>query len=210
MDRATLLAFESHWGEETNQTLRDLPRLTDAERDLYDQLRDNRLKKNLRLEQERIGFGWVAAACPSPSDELKAEPTVIVSGSTAPAPEFSRQVQVLLARFMERPERRAIVSGQGLCVASDSQFYADLSGKVTGVFASTFMIFERETPIEIVVSLPNVGSFRARGAVQFVRTAADGQLPGLGIVFTKIEPSDYEAVTEFGRSFRAPMFYDEA
>ena len=28
----------------------------------HDDLRDNRLRPNLRLEQERIGFGWVEAA----------------------------------------------------------------------------------------------------------------------------------------------------
>ncbi|MEF8731822.1 MAG: Wadjet anti-phage system protein JetD domain-containing protein [Candidatus Accumulibacter meliphilus] len=59
MDRATLQAFATQWGEEDKQTLRDLPRLNEEERALYDDLRDNRLGKNLRLEQERIGFGWV-------------------------------------------------------------------------------------------------------------------------------------------------------
>lgn len=59
MDRATLLAFESQWGEEEKQALRDLPRLNPEEMALYDDLRDNRIRKNLRLEQERIGFGWV-------------------------------------------------------------------------------------------------------------------------------------------------------
>ncbi|MEF8722053.1 MAG: DUF3322 domain-containing protein [Candidatus Accumulibacter delftensis] len=59
MDRATLLAFQTQWGEEDKQTLRELPRLNEEERALYDDLRDNRLGKNLRLEQERIGFGWV-------------------------------------------------------------------------------------------------------------------------------------------------------
>lgn len=62
MDRATLQAFESQWGEEEKQTLRDLPRLTPEEMALYDDLRDNRIRKNLRLEQERIGFGWVESA----------------------------------------------------------------------------------------------------------------------------------------------------
>lgn len=62
MDRITLLAFESQWGEEEKQTLRDLPRLNPEERALYDDLRDNRVRKNLRLEQERIGFSWVEAA----------------------------------------------------------------------------------------------------------------------------------------------------
>ena len=62
MDRATLLAFEAQWGVEDKQTLRDLPRLNVEECALYDDLRDNRLSSNLRLEQERIGFGWVEAA----------------------------------------------------------------------------------------------------------------------------------------------------
>jgi len=62
MDRTTLQAFEAHWCEEDKQELRDLPRLNPAERALYDDLRDNRIRKNLRLEQERIGFSWVASA----------------------------------------------------------------------------------------------------------------------------------------------------
>jgi len=62
MDRATLMAFEAQWGEETTQTLRDLPSLTALESELYDALRDNRLGQRLRLEQERIGFAWVEKA----------------------------------------------------------------------------------------------------------------------------------------------------
>ena len=62
MDRATLLAFEPLWGEEDRQTLRDLPRLSPTESALYDDLRDNRLRRNVRLEQERVGFAWVKAA----------------------------------------------------------------------------------------------------------------------------------------------------
>ena len=59
MDRATLLEFEAHWGVEEKPTQRELPRLDADERALYDELRDNRIRRNLRLEQERIGFGWV-------------------------------------------------------------------------------------------------------------------------------------------------------
>ena len=62
MDRNTLLAFESRWGVEEKPTSRDLFRLTPDEHALYDDLRDNRIRKNLRLEQERVGFGWVMAA----------------------------------------------------------------------------------------------------------------------------------------------------
>ena len=59
MDRATLVEFEVHWGVEDKPTQRDLGRLKDAERALYDDLRDNRIRPGLRLEQERVGFGWV-------------------------------------------------------------------------------------------------------------------------------------------------------
>jgi len=59
MDKATLLAHAAQWGEEPQPVLRDLPRLTVEERALFDELRDNRLRVGLRLEQERIGFDWL-------------------------------------------------------------------------------------------------------------------------------------------------------
>lgn len=62
MDRATLQAFEAQWGEEDKPTLRDLPGLNREESALYDDLRDNRIRKHLRLEQERIGFDRVKSA----------------------------------------------------------------------------------------------------------------------------------------------------
>jgi hypothetical protein len=62
MDRATLMAHESLWGEESDQCVRDLPTLTETEAALFNDLRDNRIRRNLRLEQERVGFLTVAAA----------------------------------------------------------------------------------------------------------------------------------------------------
>jgi hypothetical protein len=59
MDRETLMQHQAYWGEEANQVLHDLPRLTTDERMLFDDLRDNRIQDNLRLEQERVDFGWV-------------------------------------------------------------------------------------------------------------------------------------------------------
>lgn len=71
MDRATLLAHADHWGEEPAPVSRDLARLTDEERSLFDDLRDNRFKPRLRLEQERLGFGWVEKALAGLSQPLK-------------------------------------------------------------------------------------------------------------------------------------------
>ena len=59
MNHETLHEHELFWGTEEKPTRRDLTRLTVHEQALYDDLRDNRIRANLRLEQERIRFGWV-------------------------------------------------------------------------------------------------------------------------------------------------------
>ena len=61
MDRATLDAHASLWGVEDKPSRSDLLRLTGDEQALYDDLRDNRIRPGLRLEQEHIGYGWVKA-----------------------------------------------------------------------------------------------------------------------------------------------------
>ncbi|MCZ4314073.1 DUF3322 domain-containing protein [Comamonadaceae bacterium G21597-S1] len=62
MDRATLMAHEALWGNEDKPTLSELPRLSPDERALYDELRDNRIRKGLRLEQELVGYEWLCNA----------------------------------------------------------------------------------------------------------------------------------------------------
>lgn len=62
MDRDTLLAHREHWTEELTPALRDLPHLTAEERSLYEELRDDRLGRGVRLEQEKIGFEWLRGA----------------------------------------------------------------------------------------------------------------------------------------------------
>jgi hypothetical protein len=60
MDRATLDAHAPIWGSEDKPLRVDLHRLTSEERALYDDLRDNRIRAGLRLEQEHIGFHWLS------------------------------------------------------------------------------------------------------------------------------------------------------
>lgn len=60
MDRATLDAHAPFWGSEDKLLRTDLHRLTPEERALYDDLRDNRIRAGLRLEQEHVGFHWLA------------------------------------------------------------------------------------------------------------------------------------------------------
>lgn len=59
MDRETLLAHSLHWDKEPEPARHDLSRLTPEEAAVYDDLRFDRHQPRLRLEQERVGFGWV-------------------------------------------------------------------------------------------------------------------------------------------------------
>lgn len=61
MDRETLMAHQSLWVNEAKPERRDLPRLTPEEHALFDDLRDNRIGTHVRLEQERLDFGWFRA-----------------------------------------------------------------------------------------------------------------------------------------------------
>jgi hypothetical protein len=59
MNRETLLTHRDQWIDEPQPALRDLPRLDDDERALFDDLRRNHLGERIRLEQEKIRFGWI-------------------------------------------------------------------------------------------------------------------------------------------------------
>ncbi len=59
MDEQTLKLHKLLWGTEDKPEKRNLTQLSEAESQLYDDLRWNRLGGNVRLEQERIGFQYV-------------------------------------------------------------------------------------------------------------------------------------------------------
>ncbi len=62
MDRETLLQHAPLWVRESNPYEGELPRPTSAERALFDDLCHNCLGERVRLEQERIPFGWLQRA----------------------------------------------------------------------------------------------------------------------------------------------------
>jgi hypothetical protein len=62
MDRRTLLAHEALWVREPKPVNALLDRLCADETDLYRDLVEGTLGGAVRLEQERVGFGWVADA----------------------------------------------------------------------------------------------------------------------------------------------------
>ncbi|WP_426117430.1 DUF3322 domain-containing protein [Massilia sp. PWRC2] len=64
MDAATLHAHRSLWGTEEidKRHTGELQHLNDEEQAVYRDLRDDVLAERVRMEQERIGFGWVREA----------------------------------------------------------------------------------------------------------------------------------------------------
>jgi len=68
MDRSTLMAHLTSWGSEPDPITHDLPNLTKIEGALYDELRDNRIRTHLRLEQEMINYSLVEAAIADETD----------------------------------------------------------------------------------------------------------------------------------------------
>lgn len=65
MDRETLMAHRSLWVQEQEPSAGELATLTAPEISLYDDLRRNRLGDRVRLEQERIAYGWLQGALSS-------------------------------------------------------------------------------------------------------------------------------------------------
>lgn len=64
MDEATLLAHRQAWGQEpeARRCLRDLAGLSAEEQAVFEGLRTDAWGARVRLEQERLTFGWVARA----------------------------------------------------------------------------------------------------------------------------------------------------
>ena len=71
MDRETLLAHRLQWGDETEPARHELSSLTVEEAAVYDELRFDRIQPKLRLEQERIGFGWFSDHLSRMSSDLQ-------------------------------------------------------------------------------------------------------------------------------------------
>jgi len=68
MNRETLMAHRDLWVQEDDRHDGPLNRLTVSERALFDELRHDHLGERVRLEQERISFGWLKQALPDRDD----------------------------------------------------------------------------------------------------------------------------------------------
>ena len=97
---------------------------------------------------------------------------------------------------------------------TESNFFVGFSGEISegGVFAATYNISGRGTPLRLLVTLPGGFEKHVNGRVRFVRDpmdmAADETTPGMGVPFEGLDAEARELILRFVRK-RAPMFYDE-
>lgn len=94
-----------------------------------------------------------------------------------------------------------------------SNFYVGFSGEIRegGVFAATYNILGKGTPVQVLVTLPGGFEKEVNGYVQFVRDPMDMASeaePGMGIRFENLDDEGRELILRFVRK-RAPMFYDD-
>ena len=88
MDRDTLMAHRKLWGKEpaTDRFQGELPRLLGPERAMFNDLQHDCLGDGVRLEQERIGYGWLQRALAALAPGRK---SLTVSRNPGPSPHFS-------------------------------------------------------------------------------------------------------------------------
>lgn len=125
------------------------------------------------------------------------------------APQAAPQAQ---AKPASNEKRETIEVNIG--ATTESNFFVGFSGEISegGVFAATYNISGRGTPLRLLVTLPGGFEKHVNGRVRFVRDpmdmAADETTPGMGVQFEGLDPEARELILRFVRK-RAPMFYDE-
>lgn len=116
------------------------------------------------------------------------------------------------AGYRDQQHREAIEVNIG--ATTESNFFVGFSGEVSegGVFAATYNIHPRGTPMRVHITLPGGFDRVVDGVVKFVRDpmdlSAEDAVPGMGIAFERLDPEGRELILRFIRK-RPPMFYDE-
>jgi uncharacterized protein (TIGR02266 family) len=144
-----------------------------------------------------------ASAAPAPSEPAPSKPAQAAFSAPAHVP--------VGAPFRDGVKREKIEVNIG--ATTESNFYVGFSGDVSegGVFASTYNILPRGTPVQVLITLPGGFEKEVNGFVRFVRDPMDMNSesePGMGIQFEALDQEARELILRFIRK-RPPMFYDE-
>ena len=111
-------------------------------------------------------------------------------------------------RAIDRRAWERVAIDVDVSLTSDSQFFAGLSGDISGggLFVQTYERYEIGRRIFVEFSLPT-GDVKASGIVRWIREARDGGAPGVGIAFDPLLDSERATIEEFCRA-RPPLYHD--
>ena len=94
-------------------------------------------------------------------------------------------------------------------LASDSQFFAGLTGNISkgGLFVATYQPMPIGSAVKMQIALPD-GDLQATGVVRWIREASSGALPGVGVAFDPLDDTSAERIASFC-ALRDPPLHDE-
>jgi len=115
--------------------------------------------------------------------------------------------------YMEKRTAKRLAIEADIGFQSDTNFFMGFTEDIStgGLFIATYDVRERGSVLTVNFSLPNGHLISAHGIVRWVREYNDSNpdmMPGMGIQFETLSPSDKEAIHRFTEQ-RAPLFYDE-
>ena len=148
----------------------------------------------------------------APQQPAFQQPAAAKPAFQQPASQQPQQGQPAPAGYRGNTNRDKIEVNIG--ATTESNFFVGFSTEIAegGVFAATYNIQPRGTPMLVHITLPGGFDKIVNGVVKFVRDpmdmSADDTVPGMGIQFEGLDPEGRELILRFIRK-RAPMFYDE-
>jgi Tfp pilus assembly protein PilZ len=93
--------------------------------------------------------------------------------------------------------------------ASDSHFYAGLSGEVDGLFVPTYRALALGGVVNLEITLPGGAPLRIAGRIQWSRDHSHDHPRGIGIALTHLSAAERARINAFLRA-RPPLYYDFA
>jgi uncharacterized protein (TIGR02266 family) len=153
-----------------------------------------------------------SADVPAPSASTATAPAA--PAAVPPATGSAAAISTATPTSSQHPDHRKRQKIEvNIGATTESNFYVGFSGDISegGVFASTYNILPKGTPVSVLITLPGGFEKEVQGYVRFVRDPMDmssDSEPGMGIQFEGLEPDARELILRFIRK-RPPMFYDE-
>ena len=134
------------------------------------------------------------------------------SGDPAPSTDATASADEDAGDDSDRRHSERITLEVEIGLASDSNFFTGFSEDISsgGVFVATYNLLPIGSEVVLAFTLIDGHPVCANGRVAWLREAPDltsDLVPGIGVAFTSLAPSDQDAIDRF-IALRDPLFFD--